>query len=91
MSFHGGLLGVVVAGVTFCAWRRMRTLAFADLIFCAAPIGLFLGRIANFINGELVGRPADVAWAMASAAATCRATPASCMRRGSRASCCSAS
>ena len=65
MSFHGGLLGVVVAGVTFCAWRRMRTMAFADLIFCAAPIGLFLGRIANFINGELVGRPADVAWAMA--------------------------
>jgi phosphatidylglycerol---prolipoprotein diacylglyceryl transferase len=64
MSFHGGLLGVVVAGVTFCARRRIRTLAFADLIFCAAPIGLFLGRIANFINGELVGRPSDVPWAM---------------------------
>jgi phosphatidylglycerol:prolipoprotein diacylglycerol transferase len=64
MSFHGGLLGVVVAGVTFCARRRIRTPAFADLIFCAAPIGLFLGRIANFINGELVGRPSDVPWAM---------------------------
>ena len=64
MSFHGGLLGVVVAGVTFCARRRIKTLAFADLIFCAAPIGLFLGRVANFINGELVGRPSDVPWAM---------------------------
>ena len=64
MSFHGGLLGVVVAGVTFCARRRLRILAFADLIFCAAPIGLCLGRIANFINGELAGRPTDVPWAM---------------------------
>ena len=64
MSFHGGLLGVVVAGVTFCARRRITTLAFADLIFCAAPIGLCLGRLANFINGELVGRPSDVPWAM---------------------------
>ena len=64
MSFHGGLLGVVVAGVTFCVRRRLRTLAFADLIFCAAPIGLCLGRLANFINGELVGRPTDVPWAM---------------------------
>lgn len=64
MSFHGGLLGVVVAGVTFCARRRLRTLAFADLIFCAAPIGLGLGRIANFINGELAGRPSDVPWAI---------------------------
>ena len=64
MSFHGGLLGVVVAGVTFCRRRRLHTLAFADLIFCAAPIGLCLGRLANFINGELVGRPSDVPWAM---------------------------
>ncbi len=64
MSFHGGLLGVVVAGVTFCQRRHLRTLAFADLIFCAAPIGLGLGRLANFINGELVGRPSDVPWAM---------------------------
>jgi phosphatidylglycerol:prolipoprotein diacylglycerol transferase len=64
MSFHGGLLGVVVAGITFCRRRRLRTLAFADLIFCAAPIGLCLGRLANFINAELVGRPGDVPWAM---------------------------
>ena len=64
MSFHGGLLGVVVAGVTYCARRRIPTLAFADLMFCAAPIGLCLGRLANFVNGELVGRPTDVPWAM---------------------------
>lgn len=64
MSFHGGLLGVVVAGVTFCARRRLPTLVFADLIFAGAPIGLFLGRLANFVNGELAGRPTDVPWAM---------------------------
>lgn len=56
MSFHGGLLGVVVAGVTFCARRRLRTLAFADLIFCAAPIGLCLGRIAK-LRRRRTGRP----------------------------------
>lgn len=64
MSFHGGLLGVVVAGVLFCRSRKLAIRPFADLIFCAAPIGLFLGRLANFINAELVGRPTDVPWAM---------------------------
>ena len=64
MSFHGGLLGVVVAGCLFCRNRGIPTLAFADLIFCATPFGLFFGRIANFINGELAGRPSDVPWAM---------------------------
>lgn len=64
MSFHGGLLGVVIAGITFCWRRRLRTLAFADVMFCAAPIGLCLGRLANFVNGELAGRPTDVPWAM---------------------------
>lgn len=65
MSFHGGMLGVVVAGVLFCRNRKIPVPAFADLMFCAAPIGLFLGRLANFVNGELVGRPSDVPWAMA--------------------------
>jgi phosphatidylglycerol:prolipoprotein diacylglycerol transferase len=64
MSFHGGLLGVIVAGVTFCHRRRLRTAAFADIIFCAAPFGLFFGRLANFVNGELVGRVSGVPWAM---------------------------
>jgi phosphatidylglycerol:prolipoprotein diacylglycerol transferase len=64
MSFHGGLLGVIVAGVVYCRFRKLPTLAFADLIFAVAPIGLCLGRIANFINGELPGRVASVPWAM---------------------------
>jgi phosphatidylglycerol---prolipoprotein diacylglyceryl transferase len=64
MSFHGGALGVCIALVLFCRQRRLALLPFADLIACAVPIGLFLGRIANFINGELWGRPSDVPWAM---------------------------
>ena len=64
MSFHGGALGVITAIVLFC-WRRgINLLAFGDIIVCAVPIGLFFGRIANFINGELYGRPSDVPWAM---------------------------
>lgn len=65
MAFHGGILGVTVAGLVFCRRRGLNPLAFADLLACAAPIGLFFGRIANFINAELYGRASDVAWAMA--------------------------
>lgn len=64
MSFHGGLLGVVVAALLFCRRRRFPVLATSDIFAAAAPIGLFLGRIANFVNGELVGRPSDVPWAI---------------------------
>lgn len=65
MSFHGGMLGVLLAIVLFSTRRGISTLAFGDLIAAAAPIGLFFGRIANFINGELYGRPApDFAYAM---------------------------
>jgi phosphatidylglycerol:prolipoprotein diacylglycerol transferase len=64
MSFHGGLLGVVVATLLFCRIRKIPTLAFGDIIFCVAPIGLLLGRLANFVNGELAGRVTDVPWAM---------------------------
>ena len=64
MSFHGGLIGVAAALVLFARHRRLGLLPLADLIACAAPIGLFFGRIANFINGELWGRPSDVAWAV---------------------------
>lgn len=65
MSFHGGLLGVVVAVLWFTRRRGLNLLQVGDLVACAAPIGLFFGRIANFINGELFGRPApDVPWAM---------------------------
>jgi phosphatidylglycerol---prolipoprotein diacylglyceryl transferase len=64
MSFHGGALGVIVALVLFCRQRSIALLAFGDVIACAVPIGLFFGRIANFINGELWGRITDVPWAM---------------------------
>lgn len=64
MSFHGGTLGVIVALWLFSRQRKINFLAFADIIACAVPIGLFFGRIANFINGELWGRVTDVPWAM---------------------------
>ncbi len=64
MSFHGGLLGVLAAVAVFSWHRRIPLVALADIISAAAPIGLFLGRIANFVNGELYGRATDVPWAM---------------------------
>ncbi len=64
MSFHGGALGVILAMALFSRKRGIAFLPLADLVVCAVPIGLFFGRIANFINGELFGRPSDVAWAM---------------------------
>ena len=64
MSFHGGLIGTVVSLVWFTHRRELPFLALADLLACATPIGLFLGRIANFINGELYGRTTDAPWAV---------------------------
>jgi phosphatidylglycerol---prolipoprotein diacylglyceryl transferase len=66
MSFHGGMLGVAIAIAWFCKRNSIPLLGFADRIAVAAPIGLGFGRIANFINGELWGRPAspDLPWAM---------------------------
>jgi phosphatidylglycerol:prolipoprotein diacylglycerol transferase len=64
MSFHGGTLGVLTALYIFCRRRKIEMLAFADIVACAVPIGLFFGRIANFINSELWGRVTDVPWAM---------------------------
>jgi phosphatidylglycerol:prolipoprotein diacylglycerol transferase len=64
MSFHGGLLGVLIVGIVFC-WRHKRSFwKIADLFIVTAPIGLGLGRIGNFINGELYGRLANVPWGM---------------------------
>ena len=65
MSFHGGALGVTLAILLFTRARGLVVLAFSDIIAEAIPIGLFFGRIANFINGELFGRETDVPWAMA--------------------------
>ncbi len=64
MSFHGGVIGCVVAIVLFALYRGIPIFSLGDVIAAVAPIGLFLGRIANFINGELWGRPSDVPWAM---------------------------
>lgn len=64
MSFHGGLLGVIVAMLAFSYKRQMNVFRLSDVIAAATPIGLFFGRLANFVNGELYGKPTDVAWGM---------------------------
>lgn len=64
MSFHGGLLGVVAAGLLFCLRRKLQVLAFADVLVTASTVGLGCGRIGNFINGELWGRTTDLPWGM---------------------------
>ena len=64
MSFHGGLIGVLLAGCLFARKHNLHPLRVGDLVATATPIGLFFGRLANFINGELFGRPSDVSWAM---------------------------
>ena len=64
MSFHGGLIGVLIVGVLF-SWKNKKSFwKLADLIIVTAPIGLGLGRIGNFINGELYGRVTSVPWGM---------------------------
>lgn len=62
MSFHGGALGVAIAIVGFSAVNKINMLRLADLVAPAVPFGLFFGRIANFINGELWGRPTTLPW-----------------------------
>lgn len=64
MAFHGGLVGVLAACVLYSRRHQIACLALADLVAPIAPIGFFLGRIGNFINGELWGRPTDLPWAM---------------------------
>jgi phosphatidylglycerol:prolipoprotein diacylglycerol transferase len=64
MSFHGGFLGCVLAVILFARRRGIPILSLGDITCAVGPIGLFLGRIANFINGELWGRPTAVPWAM---------------------------
>ncbi len=64
MSFHGGLIGAAVAAHLFARAKGLATLSVYDLCSTVVPVGLLLGRIANFINGELWGRVADVPWAV---------------------------
>ena len=64
MSFHGGFIGVIISGIIFCYKNKLSILSVGDSIAITAPIGLFLGRIANLINGELFGRPSIMPWAI---------------------------
>jgi phosphatidylglycerol:prolipoprotein diacylglycerol transferase len=64
MSFHGGVIGVIIAIVVYTHRLGIPTLSLGDITTAVAPIGIFLVRLANFINGELWGRPTDVPWAI---------------------------
>lgn len=64
MSFHGGVLGIIIGGFIFCRKKGLNFLETADIYVITTPIGLGLGRIGNFVNGELYGRVSDVPWAM---------------------------
>lgn len=78
MSFHGGLAGVALAVWLFCRRHKLQLLPVADMIAVVAPIGLFFGRLANFINGELWGKVTDVPWAMVFCNDTIRAAHRNC-------------
>ncbi len=64
MSFHGGLLGVVIATQLFSKKYKIEKFILLDLVALSAPIGIFFGRVANFINSELYGRPTDLPWSV---------------------------
>ena len=64
MSFHGALLGIIFGTYYFTKIRKISTLFLLDIIACVAPIGIFFGRIANFINSELVGKITGVSWSV---------------------------
>ncbi len=64
MSFHGGFIGVMLAVAVFCARRGKRWIGVMDFVAPLVPLGLAAGRLGNFINGELPGRPTDLAWGM---------------------------
>ena len=87
MAFHGGFLGVVVAGWLFCRREGIARLTAADLMAMAVTPGLLLGRIANFINAELWGRPTTLPWGVAfpgDAAQTCEGVAGVCARHPSQ-------
>ena len=64
MSFHGALIGIVIGTLIFAKKKQIKTLFFLDVIACVSPIGIFFGRIANFINGELIGKITNVSWSV---------------------------
>ena len=64
MSFHGGLLGIIIGTIIFSKKNNFDKLVLLDVVSCVAPVGIFFGRLANFINAELYGKPTDVPWAV---------------------------
>ena len=64
MSFHGGLLGVILSVIIFARKRKINFFILSDIISCVSPIGIFFGRVANFINGELYGKFSSAPWAV---------------------------
>jgi len=64
MSFHGGLIGALIAGFAYIKKSKENFLFWADVVVIPAPLGLFFGRIGNFINGEIYGKPTDLPWGM---------------------------
>lgn len=64
MSFHGGVIGTTLAIILMCRQQGLNWLRVHDYVACCAPFGLFFGRLANFVNGELWGKPANLPWAM---------------------------
>ena len=87
MSFHGGFAGVVLAGIWFCRREKIPMLSMGDLLAIAAPLGLGLGRLSNFVNAELWGRTTDLPWGVVfpgAAAQTCAQLTGACARHPSQ-------
>ncbi len=64
MSFHGALIGIIIGTYLFSIKKKVQTFFLLDVVACVSPIGIFLGRIANFINGELIGKTTNVPWSV---------------------------
>ncbi len=64
MSFHGALIGIIIVTYIFSIKKNLKTFFLLDVIACVAPVGIFFGRMANFINGELVGKVSNVPWSV---------------------------
>tara|TARA_B100001540_G_scaffold305777_1_gene317111 strand:- start:2658 stop:3434 length:777 start_codon:yes stop_codon:yes gene_type:complete len=64
MSFHGAVIGILLTTIIFCKKHNQNTFYFLDLVALTAPVGIFFGRIANFINSELYGRETDLVWSV---------------------------
>ena len=87
MSFHGGFLGVIIAAIVFCRKNGISLWPLADLVAVASPPGIFLGRLANFINAELWGRPTSMPWGIifpGEAAQSCPGVIGVCARHPSQ-------